>query len=251
MTAGADPDRGQAEAVDPQTGQISPAVLDALGDQLEHRRAERRAEVERVKATAEGPCSRCGARESWLRPGVGGWHRDAKGAICQPCNLDMRSFGRPDGAILPDDDHRAQVIAELIGPEEARWQWAPFLVARARELLAWWCETPGARPGDGPERFGYVDRQALVASLHAPPPPPATRLSRGRRHRCAGCGCRGDCWTGEQVGVTAPTTSDGQPSAALRAHFRVRWVCSRCRHVDVEQRTDQHPDLPVLRLVGE
>jgi hypothetical protein len=255
MTASPDQDHDQApaavEAVDPATGQLSPAVLDALAGQLDQRRAERAADAEWAKATAE-TCSRCGARESWLDPrrGRGGWHRDAKGAICQPCNLDMRDFQRPDGAILPDAEYRARVIAELIGPERARWQWAPLLVERAPKLLPWFCEVPGARPGDGPERFAYVDVEDLAASLKAKPPPPAPRLSRGRRHRCAGCGCRGECWWAEQVAVSAPTTSTGELSRAVRAHFRIRWTCATCRHVDVEQRAEQLPGVPVRGLVG-
>jgi hypothetical protein len=247
MTATPDPDQRQVEPVDPQTGKISPAVLDELGDQLDQRRAQRRAEAERAKATAEGPCSRCGAVQSWLRPGVGGWHRDARGPICQPCNLDMRSFQRPDGAIMGDGEHRARVIAELIGPERARWQWPPLLVARARELLPWWCEVPGAPAG---QRFGYVDREALAASLGAPPPPPPVLHNRGRKVRCPGCGAKGECWTVEQVGVSTPTTSDGALSVSQRAHFRLTWTCHRCRHVDVEQRADQLPGVPVRGLVG-
>jgi hypothetical protein len=246
----ADPDQGQAEAVDPQTGQLSPAVLDALGDQLDQRRAERKAEAERAKATAD-TCSRCGARESWLdeRRGIGGWFRDAKGAVCARCNAERRSFGRPDGAILPDSEHRAKVITELIGPEEARWQYPPFLVERSRDLFAWWCEVPAAAPGKGPERFAYVDRAALVDSLHAKPPP-APLLSRGRRHRCPGCGARGEVWTCEQVGVPTPVTSTGELSTAQRAHFRITWRCARCRHEDVERLAEQVPGVPVRLQVG-
>jgi hypothetical protein len=249
MTATPEQRRGQAEAVDPQTGRIDPAVLDALGDQLDQRRAQRRAEAERAKATAY-TCSRCGARESWVKPGGGGWQHDQYGATCHPCDLDRRAWQRPDGAVMGDSEHRARVIAELIGPEAARWQWPPLLEARAPKLLPWWCEVPGARAGDGPERFGYVDREALAASLVAPPPPPPVLHNRGRKVRCPGCGCRGECWTVEQVGVSAAIASDGELSTAQRAHFRLTWTCRRCRHVDVEQRAEQVPGVPVRLALG-
>jgi hypothetical protein len=253
MTAPApDQDQDQDQAVDPATGQISNAVLDAVIDQTDQRRADRAAEGERAKATAEGPCSRCGAGESWLKPGRGGWHRDAKGPICQPCHLDMRAFGRPDGAIMSDSEHRAKVIADLIGPDEARQQYPPLLLAKAADILAWWCEVPGARRGQGPERFGYVDLPALLAHplLHAPPPPPPVLRSRGRRSRCPSCGCKGECWTVEQVGVPAAVASDGTLSQVARAHFRLTWTCHSCRHVEVEQRAEQLPDVPVRLQVG-
>ena len=259
MTAGPDQDHDQDQgpAMDPATGLLSPEVRRALAVQLapdlnvvmpEQKRQEDAA-AEHAKAVAY-TCSRCGCRESWLAPGKGGWYHDAKGPICQLCNLDMREFQRPNGAILPDAEYRARVIAELIGPERARWQWAPLLVERAPKLLPWFCEVPGARPGRGPERFAYVDVEDLAASLKAKPPPPAPLRSRGRRHRCAGCGCRGDCWWAEQVAVSAPTTSSGELSRAVRAHFRIRWTCATCRHVDVEQRAEQLPGVPVRGLVG-
>jgi hypothetical protein len=235
------PDHDQAAAA---AAQLDPdAQLDLLDRELTRRRRERDAEGERVKARAY-TCSRCGAGESW-RAGRGLWFHDDRGPVCSACDLDRRSFQRPDGAISSDAEHRARIIAELIGPELARYQWPPLLVARAPELLPWWHETPGARAG---ERFAYVDREALAASLHAPPPPPPKLHSRGRRYRCPGCGARGEVWSGEQVGVSAPTASDGGRSSSLRAHFRITWTCRTCRHQDVEQRPEQHPDLPVRAL---
>jgi hypothetical protein len=226
------------------------ATLDALELAQQRRRADRQAEAEHAKATAEGPCSRCGCPESWLKPGRGGWHRDARGPVCQPCNLDMRSFQREQGAIIGDDEHRARVIIALVGEAEARWQYPPILVARSRDLLAWYCETPGARPGEGGERFGYVDVPTLVASLHAPPPPPPTLLSRGRKVRCPNCGAKGQVWTCEQVAVSAPVDSRGELSRVQRAHFRVTWTCHTCWHADVEQRAEQVRGVPVGGLVG-
>jgi hypothetical protein len=239
----ATPDQAAAAAA-----QLDPdAQLDLLDRELARRRRERDAEGERAKARAY-VCSRCGASESW-RAGKGAWWHDAKGAICSTCDLDRRTFQRPDGPIVSDAEHRARIIAELIGPERARWQWPPLLVARAPELLPWWCELPPGAPAG--ERFGYVDREALDASLRAPPPPPPTLHNRGRRHRCAGCGCKGDCWAAEQVGVSAPITSDGQRSSVIGAHFRVTWTCAKCRRQEVETRAEQVPGVPVLRLVGE
>ena len=77
-----------------QVGQLSPAVLDHLDGQLATRRAQREAERKRAAAAGE-PCSRCGAVESWERPGVGGWAGgDAHGAVCWSCDRDR---GRPLG----------------------------------------------------------------------------------------------------------------------------------------------------------
>lgn len=131
VTAAPNHDQDQAAAA---AAQLDPdAQLDLLDRELTRRRREREAEGERAKATAY-TCSRCGAGESW-RAGRGVWFHDEKGAICQACDLDRRSFQRPDGAIIGDSEHRARMIAELVGPELARYQWPPLLVARARELL--------------------------------------------------------------------------------------------------------------------
>jgi hypothetical protein len=116
--------------------------------------------------------------------------------------------------------------------------------------MAWWYEVPGARPGRGGERFGYLTGPELVARLYAgrEPRPPVLH-SRGKRHRCAGCQARGQVWTVEQVGVSAPVASDGTVRSN-RAYFRVTWRCVRCRHEDVEQRPQQLPGVPVCGLVG-
>jgi predicted nucleic-acid-binding Zn-ribbon protein len=91
----------------------------------------------------------------------------------------------------------------------------------------------------------------LIARLYAGQEPRPPKLySRGRRHRCPGCGCRGDCWRVEQVGVSAPTTSSGELSRVQRAHFRVTWTCHTCGHEDVEQRPEQLAEVPVSGLVG-
>jgi hypothetical protein len=230
MTATPDPDRGQVEAVDPTTGRIAPAVLDALGDQLDRRRAERQAEAEHRKATLEGPCSRCGCPESWLKPGRGGWHRDARGPICQPCNLAMRAFGLPNGVVMSDSEFRAKVILDLLGPEQRRWQYEPLLVAKAADIFAWFCEVPGAEPGRGPQRFGYVDVAALLAHplLHAPPPPPPVLVKGPRCPRCR----RRDAWavTERPVSGQAYLTGDG----VTPGYIEVRRVChgdgGRCRY---------------------
>jgi hypothetical protein len=81
------------------------------------------------------------------------------------------------------------------------------------------------------------------------PRPPVLR-SRGRRHRCAGCGAKGELWTVEQVGIAAQVGSDGRLSSVAKAHFRVTWTCHTCHHQDVEQRPDQLPGVPVAGLVG-
>jgi hypothetical protein len=80
--------------------QLDPdAQLDLLDHELARRRAERKAEADRAKA-AGGPCSRCGATESWKRLGVGG---DQDGAICHPCD---QLRGGP-----ADDDREARIRA--------------------------------------------------------------------------------------------------------------------------------------------
>jgi hypothetical protein len=50
--------------------------------------------------------------------------------------------------------------------------------------------------------------------------------------------------------VSAPTDSRGELSRVQRAHFRLTWGCHRCRHVEVEQRTEQYPGVPVRGLVA-
>jgi predicted RNA-binding Zn-ribbon protein involved in translation (DUF1610 family) len=84
--------------------------------------------------------------------------------------------------------------------------------------------------------------------LNSTPRPPVLR-SRGRRHRCPSCGAKGEVWTVEQVGVSAPVASDGtvRPN---RAGFRLTWRCSTCRHEDVEYQRDQLAGVPVSGLVG-
>jgi hypothetical protein len=224
MTAPA-PDQDQAPAQVPAP--LAPEVLRELRRQLDQSKRDDDAAAEWAKATAE-VCSRCGCRESWLRPGKGGWHRDQHGAVCHPCDLDRRSFRRPDGAIMGDDEHRARVIAELIGPERARWQWPPLLVARARELLPWWCEVPGARPGTGAERFAYVDREALAASLRAKPPPPP-ELVKGPK--CPKCKTR-DRWEVIERPVSGQAYLVGDK--VTPGYIEVRRVChgdgGRCRY---------------------
>ena len=118
--------------------------------------------------------------------------------------------------------------------------------------MPWWHEVPPARPGRGGERFGYLTGPELVARLYAGREPrPLQLYSRGRRHRCPSCGARGEVWTCQQVGVSAPTTTDGALSSVQRAHFRVTWTCYRCRHVDVEQQPEQVAGVPVAGLLGE
>jgi hypothetical protein len=236
-----------------QVGQLSPAVLDHLDGQLATRRAEREAERKRAAARG-GPCSRCGAVESWERPGVGGWAGgDAHGPVCHACDRDRSG---PSG---DDREHRARAARLVLGPTPSP-SWAGhgaepavryWLDGYLADAFRWWWEVPGARPGRGAERFGYLTGPELVARLYAgrEPRPPVLR-SRGRRHRCPGCGCRGECWTVEQVGVSAQVASDGRLSSVTKAHFRITWTCQRCQHQDVEQRPDQLPGVPVAGLVG-
>jgi hypothetical protein len=226
--------------------------LDVLDAELGRRRAERAAEANRAKAPG-GPCSRCGAVESWEGPGRGGWAGgDQHGAICHPCDRDR---GGPAG---DDREHRIRAARLVLGSTPApawaghgdtpaaRWWHDGYLA----DAMVWWYELPGAPPGRGPERFGYLTGPDLVARLYAGREPrPAQLHSRGKRHRCPGCQARGQIWTVEQVGVSAPVASDGtvRPN---RAYFRLTWRCSRCRHEDVETRPDQLPGLPVAGLVG-
>jgi hypothetical protein len=103
----------------------------------------------------------------------------------------------------------------------------------------------------GTERFAYTSAAELLERLYRDSAPrPAKRYSRGRRHRCAGCGCKGDCWTVDQVAVPAAVTSTGELSRVARAHVRVTWTCATCRHQDVERLADQLPDVPVRLATG-
>jgi hypothetical protein len=134
------------------------------------------------------------------------------------------------------------------GGEPAARYWHDAYLADA---FRWWYETPGARPGRGAERFGYLTGPELVAQLYqGREPRPPTLYSRGRRVRCEGCGSKGECWQVEQVGVSAATTSTGELSRVARAHFRLTWTCSRCRRVEVEQRAEQVAGVPVRTVVG-
>jgi hypothetical protein len=249
MTA-PDVDQDQAAAA---AAQLDPdAQLDLLDRELGRRRAERAAAAKRA-AAAGGPCSRCGAVESWQAPGVGGWAgSDQHGPVCHPCDQDR---GGPAG-----DDREAriraarQVLGQTPAPpwaghgaEPAARYWHDDYLAAA---MVWWFEVPAARPGRGPERFGYLTGAELVGRLYEGREPRPPQLhSRGKRHRCAGCQARGEVWTVEQVGVSAPVASDGtvRPN---RAYFRLTWRCSRCRYEDVETRPNQLPGVPVSGLVG-
>jgi hypothetical protein len=241
-----DPAATAAAQLDPD------AQLDLLDRELARRRAAREAEAKRAKA-AGGPCSRCGAIESWERPGVGGWAGgDQHGAVCWPCDWER---GGPAG-----DDREARIKAARLvlgdtpappwaqhgDTPAARWWHDPWLA----DTMVWWYEVPSARPGRGAERFGYLTGPALVDRLYqGREPRPPVLHSRGRRHKCPGCGVRGEVWTVEQVGVSAPTASDGTVKSN-RAYFRVTWTCRPCGHVDVEQHREQVPGMPVSGLVG-
>jgi hypothetical protein len=236
--------------------------LDLLERELAQRKAkrERREVAEAQQQAAQGgPCSRCGATESWERPGVGGWAGgDALGAICWPCKRDLERAG-------DDSGHRLAVCDRLLG-DLAPPTWAsvvpgaPTVAARweARYKVAamrWWAETLGAPPARGAERFAYTSaeelrdrlyREALALRERAR----ASLRSRGRRFRCPGCQAKGEPWQVTQVGVSAPLTIDGELSRVARAHFRVTWRCTRCGHEDIEERTDQLNGVPVAGLVG-
>ena len=185
---------------------------------------------------------------------MGGWAGgDAHGAICHACD---RERGGPSG---DDRGHRARAARLVLGQTPAppwaghgsdpavRWWHDGYLA----DAMVWWYEVPGARPGRGSERFGYLTGPQLVTRLYqGREPRPPTLHSRGRRVRCEGCGCKGECWQVEQVGVSGAMTSTGELSRVARAHFRVTWTCSRCRHVEVEQRAEQVAGVPVAGLVG-
>jgi hypothetical protein len=183
---------------------------------------------------------------------VGGWLQNAGQPVCH-------AGGRDRGPAGGDWEHRAKAARMVLGQapapvwashgsEPAACYWRDEYLADA---FRWWHETPGARPGCGPKRFGYLTGPELVAQLYQgrEPRPPVLR-SRGRRHRCPGCGCRGDCWQVEQVAVAATVGSDGELSRVARSHFRVTWTCWRCRHEDVEQQTARLPGVPVSGLVA-
>jgi hypothetical protein len=244
----------QGPDLDPATGQLSPVVLDSLAGQLDQRARARHAEQDRAKAHG-GPCSRCGATQSWQQPGVGGWAGgDAHGAICTPCDRDR---GGPSG----HDEHAARVKAARLvlgetpapawtghGDTPASIWWHDDYLAAA---MRWWHETPGARPGPGPERFAYTSPADLLGRLYrdSTPRPPVLH-SRGRRHRCPQCGARGEVWTVAQVAVAGQVAADGRTSAVARAHFKLTWTCHACRHTETEQRPDQLAGVPVSGLTG-
>jgi hypothetical protein len=251
VTAPHEVDQDQAAAA---ARELDPdAQLDLLDHELARRRAAREAEARRAQA-AGGPCSRCGAAESWERPGVGGWAGgDAHGPVCVACDTER---GGPAG---DDRDHRIRAARQVLGqtpaPEwaghgdtpAARWWHENYLA----DAMVWWHEVPGAPPGRGSERFAYLSGPALVARLYqGREPRPPKLYSRGRRHRCAGCGAKGEVWLVEQVGVSAAATTSGERSRTQRAHFRLTWTCSHCRYTDVEQRAEQLPGVPIAGLVG-
>jgi hypothetical protein len=133
------------------------------------------------------------------------------------------------------------------GAEPAAGYWHDDYLAAA---MVWWYEVPGARPGRGAERFGYLTGPELVTRLYdGREPRPPVLHSRGKRHRCQGCGARGKVWTVEQVGVSAPTDSRGEVKSS-RASFRLTWRCHSCGHTDVEYQPGQLPGVPVSGLIG-
>jgi hypothetical protein len=242
--------------------QVSTEALDTWIDLTDARKAERQhadaAAAEQAKAEGGGTCSRCGCPESWEAPGKGGWPSgDHLGPICWPCKRDLELAG-------DDTSHRVMVCDRLLGDlPPPGWAsvvpGAPTVAARwetsfKAKAMAWWCETPRAPVGQGTARFTYTSAEELAASLYEEPrqlreQAKASLRSRGRRFRCEGCGTRGGLWQVQQVGVSAPTTSDGELSRVARAHFRVTWTCT-CGHQDVEERAEQLVGVPVSGLVG-
>jgi hypothetical protein len=248
-------DQDQAAAA---AAELSPdQQLDVLTDEITRRQARKVAreagEAEHAKATGQGPCSRCGASESWPRPGVGGWAGgDQHGAICWPCDVER---GGPSG---DDREARIRTCRRVMGSTPAP-PWAghgdlPAVDFWHDDWLAdvwrWWYETAGAPPGRGPERFAYTSGPELVARLYeGREPRPPELHSRGRRHRCPGCGARGQVWTCQQTAMSAPLTTTGE-LGSQRGYFRIVWTCSRCRHEDVERQPEQMPGVAVSGLVG-
>jgi hypothetical protein len=228
------------------------AQLDLLDHELGRRRAERDAQAKRAAAKG-GPCRYCGTVESWERPEAGGWLQAEGQPVCWAC---AHERGGPAGG---DRQHRIRAARLVLGQtpappwaghgdQPAARYWHDDYLADA---MVWWFEVPAAPPGRGVERFGYLSGPELVARLYQGREPTApTRYSRGRRHRCEGCGCKGECWQVEQVGVSAAVTSKGELSRVARAHFRLTWTCSRCRRVEVEQRAEQVAGVPVRTVVG-
>jgi hypothetical protein len=227
--------------------------LDLLEVELDQRRARRvareAAKAEQDKARDDRGCVDCGASLSW-----DGWH---PGPRCHPCWLDR---GGDAGAGTDDRPVRVKacdLVLGDIGPPE--WATAvpgpPTVAARwhadyKADAFRWFSEVPGARPAPGAERFAYVTAEQLRDRLYEGREPRPPQLhSRGRRYRCESCGAKGEVWTVEQVGVSAPVDSRGEVRSN-RAYFRATWTCHSCGHQDVEQRPEQLPGVPVGGLVG-
>jgi hypothetical protein len=247
-----------------RVGQLPPDVRRELAAQLapdlapalaQHQR-EVKAADDRAKSKG-GPCQFCGTTVSWERPGVGGWLQLGGAPVCHICAADR-------GGLAGDDrEHRIRACDLILGdypappdagagPPTVRARWWPDYKADA---MRWWFEVPGARPGQGAKRFAYTTAAELTDRLYRETREQRKRAapvlrSRGRRHRCPGCGARGEVWRVEQVGVSTATTSTGELSTAQRAHFRVTWTCHRCGHIDVERLAEQVPGVPVAGLVG-
>ena len=160
-----------------RAAQLDPdAQLDLLDRELARRRAERAAGADRAKA-AGGPCSRCGAVESWQAPGRGGWAGgDQHGAVCHPCD---RERGGPSG---DDREHRIRAARQVLGQtpappwaghgsEPAARYWHDDYLADA---MPWWHEVPGRPAVRRP-------RAPTPAALQPRPPAPLRRLRRQGR----------------------------------------------------------------------
>jgi hypothetical protein len=260
----------QDPGVDPATGQLSPVVLDRLAVQLaphitphvtttqQQTAAAERVQEEQEKAHNPRGCVDCGASLSWLAPGKGGWHSGR----CHVCWLER---GGDAGAGTDDGDARARACDLVLGTI-APPGWAnavpgvPTVAGRwdvqyKADAFRWFSEVPDARPAPGAQRFAYVTAEQLRDRLYqGRQPPPLVLRSRGKRHRCPACGCRGECWTVTQVAVAAGTTTTGEPSSARKAGFEVTWTCQgkggSCRHVEVEWHPTQLPGIAVAGLRG-